>query len=155
MKRLYFIGIVLLAGFMASCEDSIPFRYDPDQPDSLATRQYPHAFFVVQGTVTDSLSLEPVPEISVTMRTEDPVFTKENGSFSVQTTAFPISQEFRLIINGYGEFYNPLYPAETLYVHFMLPTFQLTQEDIREYGPRFFGRAFLTINETLCPFVNE
>lgn len=155
MKRLYFIGIVLLAGLTASCEDSIPFRYDPEQPDSLAARQYPHAFFVVQGTVTDSVSLEPVPEISVTIRTEDPVFTEEDGSFSVQTEAFPISQEFRLIINGYGEFYNPLYTAETLYVHFMLPTFQLTQEDILEYGPRFFGRAFLTINETLCPLVNE
>ena len=82
MKQLYFIGIVLLAGFAASCEDSIPFRYDPKQPDSLATRQYPHAFFVVQGIVTDSVSQEPVPEITVTMRTEDPVFTEEDGSYS-------------------------------------------------------------------------
>ena len=154
MKRMCLIA-VMFAGLLASCADSIPFRDDPLKPDSLATREYPHAFFIIQGKTTDSISLEPVPGISVNLRTETPVFTEEDGSFSVQTTAFPISQEFRVVFNAYGEHHKPVYLPETLYVHFMLPTFRLTQDEILEHGPKFFGRTYMTVDKPLSPLAYE
>ncbi|HHV03992.1 MAG: hypothetical protein WCQ69_03230 [Bacteroidales bacterium] len=154
MKRIYLIGFVFLTGLLVSCQDTIPFRY-PLQSDSLATREYPHAFFIVEGKIVDSLTQEPVPCISVYLRLEEPVFTDDDGIFRTQTIAFPISQEFRLIFNAYGEHFNPLYEPETLYVHFMLPTFQLTREEILEYGPQFFGSTYMTVNKILTPLEHD
>ena len=88
MKRMCLIA-VMFAGLLASCADSIPFRDDPLKPDSLATREYPHAFFIIQGKTTDSISLEPVPGISVNLRTETPVFTEEGGSFPCKRPPSP------------------------------------------------------------------
>ena len=138
-----------------SCEDTIPFRYKPSQPDSLATRQIPHAFFIVNGTILDSVTQESIPDLPITLRSEEPLLTDEEGAFSVQTVAFPTSQEFCLLINPYGEHYNPLYTPETLYIHFVLPTFRLTQDDILEYGSYFFGSTYMTVTKTLTPLVYE
>lgn len=156
MKKLYYIGTVLVILFLAfACEDTIPFRYPPSQPDSLATRQIPHAFFVVSGTLIDSLTEEAIPDLSLILRSEDTVYTNEEGVFSTKTVAFPTSQEFSLLINPYGEGHNPLYAPETLYVHFILPTFQLAQGDILEYGSHFFGSTYMNVSKSLIPLVYE
>lgn len=154
MKRILLIGFVVLTGLAVSCRDTIPFSYHPNT-DSLATRKYPHAFFIVKGKILDSLSQEPISGISVNLRMEESVFTDEEGAFHTQTVAFPISQEFRILFNAYGEHFNPLYEPETLYVHFMLPTFQLTREDVLEHGPEFFGRTYMTINKILTPLEHD
>lgn len=155
MKQIHLIGFVILSLLVAACEDSIPFRYEGKEPDSMSTRQYPHAFFIVHGQIVDSLTQGPIPGLPVNLRLEDTVFTDTTGFFRAQTIAFPISQEFRLVFNTRGEHHNPLYNPETLYVHFMLPTFKLSQEEILEHGPQFFGSAFMTINKTLSPLVDE
>jgi hypothetical protein len=156
MKKWYYISmIVTVLTFAFACEDTIPFRYMPSQPDSLATRQIPHAFFIVNGTLIDSLTEEPIPELPLILRSEDTVFTNEEGAFSAKTIAFPTSQEFRLLINPHGKHHNPLYAPETLYVNFMLPTFNLAQGDILEYGAHFFGRTYMTVTKSLTPLVYE
>ena len=155
MKQIHLIGFAILTVLTAACQDSIPFRYDGKEPDSMSTRKYPHAFFVVHGQIIDSLAQEPISGMPVNLRLEDTVFTDSTGYFRTQTIAFPISQEFRLVFNTLGEHHNPLYNSETLYVHFMLPTFKLSQEEILEHGPRFFGSAYMTVNKTLIPLVDE
>ena len=155
MKQIHLIGFVILSLLAASCQDSIPFRYDGEEPDSMSTRQYPHAFFIVHGQIVDSLTQEPIPEMPVNLRLEDTVFTDSTGLFRAQTIAFPLSQEFRLVFNTLGEHHNPLYNPETLYVQFMLPTFQLSQEEILEHGPQFFGSTYMTVNKTLSPLIDE
>ncbi|HNR27439.1 MAG TPA: hypothetical protein PKY83_05055 [Bacteroidales bacterium] len=155
MKRIQFISFIIITVITASCRDSIPFRYDPSEPDSLSTRRYPHAFFIVRGEIVDSLTQEPIPGLTVNLRQEDTVLTDSNGVYLAQTVAFPISQEFRMILNTYGEQHNPLYLPETLSVIFSMPTFKLSQDEILEHGPQFFGSAYVTINRTLIPLVHE
>lgn len=162
MKKLHLIGMTLVMALVvcscfaiSSCEDTIPFRYKPYPPDSLATRQIPHAFFIVNGMVQDSLTQEHIPDLPIALRSEEAVLTNEEGEFSAHTVAFPTSQEFRLLINPYGENHNPMYAPETLYIHFILPTFQLSQDDILEYGSYFFGSTYTTVTKTLTPLVYE
>lgn len=142
--------LVPLMGLLASCQDVVPYP-SRNPSDSLSVREYPHAFFIVEGTIIDSLSQEPIPNYPIKLHSEQPVATNEQGIFRAQTIAFPISQEFRLILNPLGEGHLPMYPTQTHYVSFFLPTFQLTKEDVIQHGPKFFGRTFMTLAYTILP----
>lgn len=147
--------LIMISGTLYSCSDVLPFMPSETVSDSLSSRQYPYAFFIVEGTVTDSLTQEPIPDLTVLLRMEEPVTTNETGYYCARTIAFPISQEFRMIINAQEEGYNASYPSDTQYISFVLPTFDLTREEVREFGPLFFGRAYLSINKPLVPLDYE
>lgn len=155
MMKKAILYLIIISGTLCSCRDVLPFMPSGSISDSLSSRQYPYAIFIVEGIVTDSLTQEPIKDLSVLLRMEDPVSTNETGFYCAKTIAFPISQEFRMIINAPGEGYNVSYPSDTQYIHYVLPTFDLTREEVREFGPLFFGRAYLSINKPLVPLNYE
>lgn len=151
MKKVF---MCLIVGLTA-CQDVLPGSSQKGNDDSLATRQYPHAFFVVEGVVTDSITQEAVADMALLFRWEDTVFTDENGAFYTQTVAYPTSQEFQLLINPYGACHVANYPCDTLSIPYLLPTFDLSREDVLRYGPQFFGSATYTLQYNIKPLIHE
>lgn len=132
-KRLF--GILPLLCVISACSDVVPFP-EPNVKGELESN-LPFAYFVVEGTLTDTVAKTAVPLISVQLHNQPSVLTDENGHFITFTSAFPIGQEFSLVINGPGKLHQNAYPVESTFVHFLLPTFQLSREDITALGPEF------------------
>lgn len=147
------MGIIPLLCVISACSDVVPFPEADVKGDS--KYEIPYAYFEVVGSITDTIIKEPLPMIAVQLRNEIPVLTDQNGFYSTYTSAFPIAQEFALIINPHGEHHNPGYTTDTAYVHYVLPTFQLTREDISLYGHCFFGHCQLTFDYILSPLAHE
>lgn len=78
---------------------------------------------VVTGTVTNSVTKEPIPVVSVTVKgTPEGDFTKDNGNFKIKTKAFPLTLVFssvdyetkELTINAAQKINIELNPASAL-----------------------------------------